>query len=77
MGYKETAVELEITKNSFSRLCAQARKLDGGLTISPEMRWEIDVLEERIEWLKTEKEYFRLKELQEEDDSIAESRWNI
>jgi len=71
MGYKEASVELEIAREKFGRLCDQAREADGGWTVSPEMRWEIEVWEDRIEWLKGEKEFFRLKELQEEDDAIA------
>ena len=71
MDYKETAAALEHAKHKFSVLCAQAREADGGWTISPEMRWEIDTLEEKIEWLEGEKEFLRVKELQEEDDAIA------
>lgn len=71
MSYKEVAFELKNTEEKFSVLCAKSRELDGGFTISPEMRAQIDALEERIEWLKGEKEFHRVKELQEEDDSIA------
>jgi len=71
MGYKEASVELEIAREKFGRLCAQAQEADNGWSISPELQWEIEVWEDRIKWLKEEKEFFRLKELQEEDDAIA------
>jgi len=71
MGYKEAAVELETAREKFGRLCDQAREEDGGWTVSPKMRWEIEVWEDRIKWLEGEKEFFRLKELQEEDNAIA------
>lgn len=71
MGYKEASLALENAKTKFGRLCAQAREVACPWTCSPELRWEIEVWENRIEWLEGEKEFFRVKELQEEDDLIA------